>query len=61
MHSVQFWLPQHEEDIELSGSIQGKVTKVVKSLEDKIYKEWLEPLGLLSLEKGRLMGDIMAV
>lgn len=52
------WASQCEEDIELLESIQGKVTKVVKSLEDKIYKEWLKSLGLFSLEKGRLMGDM---
>lgn len=60
MHSVHFWAPQFEEDIELLESIQRKVTKVVKSLEDKIHKEWLKSLGLFSLEKGRLMGGIMA-
>lgn len=60
MHSVQFWASQHEEEIELLETIQGKVTKVVKSLEDNIYKEWLKSLGLFSLERGRLMGDIMA-
>lgn len=60
MHPVHFWAPQFEEDIELLESIQRKVTKVVKSLEDKIHKEWLKSLGLFSLEKGRLMGGIMA-
>lgn len=61
MPCVQFWAPQCEKAIELLESVRRKMTQGVKFLEDKIYKEWLKSLGLFSLEKGRLMGDTMAV
>ena len=34
--------------MELIKSIQWKATKIVKSLEGKMYEEWLRSLGLLS-------------
>lgn len=34
---------------------------MVKGMEGKSYEEWLKPLGLLSLEKGRLKGDLITV
>ena len=34
--------------------------KMVKSLEGKMYEEWLRSLGLFSPEQSRLRGGLMA-
>ena len=57
---VQLRSPQHRKHMDVLVRVQRRVMKMIRGLEYLSYKDRLRKLGLFSLEKRRLRGDLIA-
>eukprot|EP00061_Rhincodon_typus_P004050 g21630.t1 len=60
-YCMQFWSPCNGKDIVKLEGVQKKLTSMLPGLEGLSYRERLNGLGLFSLQRQRLSGDLIEV
>ena len=60
-YCVQFWSPYYRKDIIKLERVQKRFTRMLPGLDGLSYKESLDRLGLFSLERRGLRGDLIEV
>ena len=60
-YCAQMWNPQYRKDMDLLECVHQRATKMINRMEHHLsYEDRLGELGLCSLEKRRLRGDMRA-
>ena len=58
-HCILVWGPQHRKDVELLERVLRRAMKMIQGLEHLSCEDRLKELGLFSLEKKSLWGDLI--